>query len=90
MDYNLYTWPHCEDCEKVKQLLDSKKIEYNALSLFNDIEAKKKFGYVIRQHDKSLKKTLAGKYVLPVLAKGKDGNIEKVVQGYEDIKSMFD
>ncbi len=90
MGYTLYTWPHCEDCDKVKQILDAQKVHYTPVQVFENLEAKRQ----IRDIENSgrgfkVQKDLRGKIIFPILVQKNGEGVERVVQGYDNIIALF-
>jgi glutaredoxin len=91
MSYELYTWPHCEDCDKVKELLDSQGIGYTSMQVFENLEAKRR----LRDAENAIgngfkiKKDLRGKIIFPILVQRNDKGVERLVQGYDNINALF-
>ena len=93
MNYELYTWPKCDQCDQTKTLFAEKGINYEtiALSPVADLEQKRLFGKITDYigGDANFKRNNRGKRVFPILVERNGAGIEKVTQGFEDISSLF-
>ena len=91
MSYTLYTWPHCEDCDRVKQVLDTRGIAYNSMQVFENLEAKRQ----LRDAEQAIgggfkiQKDFRGRIVFPILVQKNGRGVERIVQGYEGISALF-
>ena len=95
MSYELYTWPHCEDCDRVKELLDVRKIGYTSVEVFDNTEGKRRLRDAeVKIGDKrvepfKLKISLHGKIIFPILVQRNGDGVERLVQGYDNIKALL-
>jgi glutaredoxin len=88
MDYELYTVPRCDQCEKVKEFLNEKSVSYEVYNL-REIEHKKIFGKIYLGIASKLKKNVQNQTILPLLVGKKDGKVEQIAQQFDEIKNLF-
>jgi len=82
--YQLYTYPNCDKCSQVKEILGEKKIPYDEINLGLS-EGKRIFGKIYLQVCDKLKRDDNKMAILPILIRRNDSGIEEIAQG-EDIK----
>ncbi len=89
MTYELYTWPHCEDCDKVKKLLEERGIQYSARELFENTEAKRQLGDAQAKSKRKIERDLRGRMIFPILVGRNGDGVESLIQGYENIRKSL-
>ena len=96
-DY-LFVFPVCEHCRAVKDYLASKNIPYEERNIGIGAGKQEWYGKIYPQVRGQIKKD--PKYendpknnnipLMPILVRMNDSKIEKLVQGEEDIKNLFE
>jgi glutaredoxin len=87
MNYDLYTLPNCEMCEKVKAHLEKTNIVYSELELGTSA-GRKSFSANLGDARKDIKRENQG-IVLPVLIRRSDSKIEVIAQGEKILDHQF-
>lgn len=87
MNYDLYTLPNCEICEKVKAHLKEANIVYSELGLGTST-GRKSFTANLGDARKDIKRENQG-IVLPVLIRRSDSQIEVIAQGEKILNHQF-
>ena len=87
MNYDLYTLPNCEMCEKVKAHLEKTNIVYSEFGLGTSA-GRKSFSANLRDARKDIKRENQG-IVLPVLIRRSDSKIEVIAQGEKILDHQF-
>jgi len=88
MIYELYTFPHCERCEKVKEILKEKGIDYEEINLGTRV-GKRTLGKIYFEICNKLKKDKNNMSVLPILVRKDNSKIE-VAQEVEGIEKLLE
>ncbi|MBA7617181.1 hypothetical protein ES703_24492 [subsurface metagenome] len=87
MNYELYTLPNCEMCEKVKAHLKRAKIVYSEFGLVTGA-GRSSFSVTLRNVRENIKRENQG-VILPVLIRRGDSKIEVVAQGEKILGHQF-
>jgi glutaredoxin len=85
-NYQLFGLPNCEKCSEAKAFLKSIDIKYSEINLGMPT-GKKEWGKILVRGYKP--KTDDHGYIMPILVKSEAAGIETIVQGPEDIRSLF-
>jgi len=87
MNYDLYTLPNCEMCEKVKAHLEKTNIVYSELELGTSA-GRKSFSDILSDVREDIERENQG-VILPVLIRRRDSKIEVIAQGEKILDHQF-
>ncbi len=80
MDYLLFTYPNCPDCEKLKNYLTDTPIEWQEYNLVQK-ESKMK----IRDFLTDVKRDESGGIIIPTLVVQEEGALKTVLNSHEEL-----
>lgn len=86
--YEVYTFPNCDKCLQVKEVLDDKGIEYKEINIGMP-EGKKEFGKIYLKVINKLKKDEHG-LIMPILVRMNGAGIEGLAQGVDEVLSLLE
>ena len=88
MIYEIYTLPNCEKCSEVKEIFENKKVNYEEIDLGMS-GGRQKFKEFYKQIRGMIVRDENNMVILPIIVKKDNSKIETLVQGSENIESLF-
>lgn len=84
MDFLIFTFPNCDKCEKMKNHLRNRGVEYQEFNL-----TRKESKIKIQEFLDIIKRDKTGAIILPTLIIQENGKVQKVVNSVEDLESWW-
>jgi glutaredoxin len=87
MEYKIYTMPHCEKCQQIKEFLKSKNISANEIDLGDDDGVADLRKIYIKIKDK-VKRTEDGQLPIPLFIALDNGEIRGIAHTFDEVKQV--